>query len=123
MFAQLPAALPFIKDGRVRALGMASEKRSVLMPEIPSLSEETGLSLGDAISWSGLMAPAGTPLALREAIARSVTAAMRSADVQEKLRTQGTVGLGGTPQELASAILHDYERYGKVIRSLNIQLD
>jgi len=75
------------------------------------------------VSWSGLMAPAGTPLALREAIARKVTAAMRSPEVQERLRAQGTVGLGGTPQELATAIARDYERYGKVIRTLNIQLD
>lgn len=123
MFAQLPTALPFIKDGRVRALGMASEERSVLMPEMPTLAEETGLSLGDAISWSGLMAPAGTPLALREAIAKSVTAAMRAPEVQEKLKTQGTVGLGGTPQELAAAIHRDYERYGKTIRALNLKLD
>lgn len=123
MFAQLPTALPFIKDGRVRALGIASERRSELMPDMPTLAEETGLSFGDAVSWSGLMAPAGTPLALREAIARKVTAAMRSADVQERLRAQGTVGLGGTPQELAAAIARDYERYGKLIRTLNIQLD
>lgn len=123
MFAQLPTALPFIKDGRVRALGMASEKRSTLMPDMPTLAEVTGVSIGDAVSWSGLMAPAGTPLALREAIAKSVTAAMRSPDVQEKLGALGTVGLGGTPQELAAAIARDNERYGKVIRKLNIHLD
>lgn len=123
MFAQLPTALPFIKDGRLRALGVASEKRSELVPDMPTLAEETNLPFEDAISWSGLMAPAGTPLPLRERIARSVTAAMRSPDVQQKLRAQGTVGLGGTPQELAAAIAKDHERYGKVIRTLNVQLD
>lgn len=123
MFAQLPTALPFIKDGRVRAFGIASENRSILMPEMPTLAEETGVSIGEAVSWSGLLAPAGTPLALREAIAKRVTAAMQSPDVQERLKTLGTVGLGGTPDGLAAAIARDSQRYGKVIRTLNIQLD
>lgn len=123
MFCQLPAAMPFIKGNRVKALGIASEKRSPLYPELPTIREITGLSLGDAISWSGLMAPAGTPLELRQKIAVDVTRAMQSRDVQDKLALQGTVGLGGTPDALDKAIDADSLRYGAVIKTMNISLE
>ncbi|HYG45692.1 MAG TPA: tripartite tricarboxylate transporter substrate binding protein [Bordetella sp.] len=123
MFSQLPTALPFIEAGKVQALGMATEARSVLMPDMPTLKEATGLSFGDAISWSGLMAPADTPLALRQKIAQSVSRVMQSAEVQQKLAALGTVGLGGTPQELSQAISDDYQRYGEIVQRLDIRLD
>ena len=123
MIAQLPAALPFIRGGRVKALGVVAEQRSPLVPEMPTLKEATGLSFGDAVSWSGLMAPAGTPLALREKIARAVTRAMRSSQARELLARQGTVGLGGTPDNLSKAIAEDSRRYGQVIKALDIRLD
>ncbi|MBN9472937.1 MAG: tripartite tricarboxylate transporter substrate binding protein [Burkholderiales bacterium] len=123
MIAQLPAALPFIRGGRVKALGVVAEQRSPLVPEMPTLKETTGLSFGDAVSWSGLMAPAATPLALREKIARAVTQAMRSPQAQELLARQGTVGLGGTPDDLSKAIAEDSRRYGEVIKALDIRLD
>lgn len=123
MFAQLPSALGMIEAGKAQAIGIASDQRSPVVPNIPTLQEATGFSIGNAVSWSGLMAPAGTPLALREKIAAAVTQAMRSPDVQKKLAAMGTVGLGGTPQELAKVIEDDSNRYGKVIKSLNIKLD
>ncbi|HYG45611.1 MAG TPA: tripartite tricarboxylate transporter substrate-binding protein, partial [Bordetella sp.] len=83
----------------------------------------TGLSFGDAISWSGLMAPADTPLALRQKIAQSVSRVMQSAEVRQKLAALGTVGLGGTPQELSQAISEDYQRYGEIVQRLDIRLD
>ncbi|WP_124079699.1 Bug family tripartite tricarboxylate transporter substrate binding protein [Pigmentiphaga humi] len=123
MIAQLPTALPFIRGGRVKALGIVAEQRSPLAPDMPTLKETTGLSFGDAVSWSGLMAPAATPLALREKIARAVTKVMRSPEARETLAGQGTVGLGGTPAELAAAIAEDSRRYGGVIKALDIKLD
>ncbi|MGD9945453.1 MAG: Bug family tripartite tricarboxylate transporter substrate binding protein [Burkholderiaceae bacterium] len=123
MFAQLPAVLPMVRGGRLLNLGVAAEARTELAPEVPTLKEVTGKSLGDAVSWSGLMAPAKTPLALRQKIAADVTRAMQSPDMRQRLAQQGVVGLGGTPQALAAAIAADSERYGKVIRALNLSLD
>lgn len=123
MIAQLPAVLPFLKGGRIHAVAMVADRRSELAPDIPTLPEGAGFSLGDAVSWSGLMAPAGTPLALREKIAAAVTAAMRSPQVREKLAQQGTIGIGGSPDALRRAIQVDYERYGQVIREMKLQLD
>ncbi|MFW7346529.1 MAG: Bug family tripartite tricarboxylate transporter substrate binding protein [Pigmentiphaga sp.] len=122
-YNSVSAALPFIRGGRVKALGVVAEQRSPLVPEMPTLKEATGLSFGDAVSWSGLMAPAGTPLALREKIARAVTRAMRSSQARELLARQGTVGLGGTPDDLSKAIAEDSRRYGQVIKALDIRLD
>ena len=123
MFAQFPAAWPLIKANKVVALGIAAEERSVLIPDLPTLQEATGRSYGDAISWSGLMAPAGTPLPIREKIARDIKHLMQSTDLSEKLAQQGTVGIGSTPQELAAAIDRDYKRYGKAIEEMNISIN
>ncbi|WP_299450771.1 tripartite tricarboxylate transporter substrate binding protein [uncultured Pigmentiphaga sp.] len=123
MFAQLPSALSMIEAGKIQAVGMASEERSSLAPDIPTLKESAGVSIGDAVSWSGLMAPAGTPLEVREKIAAAVTQAMRSQEIQQKLAAMGMVGLGGTPEELAKAMKSDSDRYRKVIQTLDITLD
>jgi len=123
MFVQLPAALPFIESKRVTALAMASEKQSPLFPSLRTWVEETGLELGDAVSWSGLMAPAGTPLEIRQKIAQAVTEAMRAPAMQERLAKMGTEGRGGTPEELNAAIRQDADRYSAIIQALGLRLD
>ncbi|WP_341668774.1 Bug family tripartite tricarboxylate transporter substrate binding protein [Alcaligenes sp. SDU_A2] len=123
MFAQLPSALPFIQGKTVTLLGIAANQRSPLMPEAPTLSESTGEQYGDFISWSGLMAPAGTPLALREKIARDIQNVMNTTDLKQVLAGSGTVGIGSTPQELAATMRADYARYGHIISDLNLILD
>lgn len=123
MFAQLPSVMSFISNGRLRALGVASSERSKLVPEIPTIYEVSGMPKQEAVSWSGLMAPANTPLALREKIARDVTAALNSEDVIQKLRALGTEPLGGTPQQLETAIKKDSDRYGALIKKLNVSIE
>lgn len=122
MFAQLPAVLPFVKSGRVKVLAVAADERTPLLPDLPTLGEVGGPSIGDAISWSAVMAPAGTPLALREKIAAGIASAIQSPQVREKLAAQGLIGLGGTPQQLEQAWRQDYERYGAAVKAMNIQL-
>lgn len=122
MFAQLPAVLPFVKSGRVKVLAVAADARTPLLPDLPTLGEVGGPSIGDAISWSAVMAPAGTPLALREKIAAGIASAIQSPQVREKLAAQGLIGLGGTPQQLEQAWRQDYERYGAAVKAMHIQL-
>lgn len=123
MFAQLPSALPFIQGKTVTLLGMAAGQRSPLLPNAPTLTESTGEHYGDFVSWSGFMAPAGTPLAVREKIAHDIRQVMDSTDLKQVLAGSGTVGIGSTPQELSDAMRADYERYGRIITDLNLALD
>lgn len=123
MFAQLPSALPFIQGKTVTLLGMAAGQRSPLLRNAPTLTESTGEHYGDFVSWSGFMAPAGTPLAVREKIAHDIRQVMDSTDLKQVLAGSGTVGIGGTPQELSDAMRADYERYGRIIADLNLALD
>src|SRR5690606_25520474 len=105
------------------ALAIAAEKKSPLFPDLNTWVEETGLELGDAVSWSGLMAPAGTPLAIRQKIAQAVTDAMRAPAMRARLAKMGTEGRGGTPEELNVAIQQDAERYSAIIQTLGLRLD
>ena len=77
----------------------------------------------DFISWSGLMAPAGTPIAIREKIARDLKHVMDNTDLNSVLASSGTVGIGSTPQQLDAAIREDYERSGRIIADLKLALD
>lgn len=123
MFAQLPSALGFIQGKTVSLLGIAAQQRSPLLPDVPTLTESTGQDYGDFISWSGFMAPASTPIAIREKIARDIRHVMDTTDLKQALASSGTLGIGSTPQELATTIRNDYEHYGRIIADLKLVLD
>ena len=123
MVAQVPAALPHIKAGKLRALGVASSAPLAALPEVPTLASAAGLPGFEAVSWYALMAPAGTP---REVIAKihgDVAKALQMADVRERLAGMGAEPSGESPAELAARIKAEYERWGEVVRKANIRAD
>lgn len=123
MFAQMPAALPLVSSGKLRALGVASSKRSSFMPDVPTILEQTGVAGFEAVSWSALMAPAKTPEEIRSFIAAEVARALKTPEVQERLRGQGAEPVGSTPAELASTMKAEYTRYGEIIRKAGIKAE
>jgi tripartite-type tricarboxylate transporter receptor subunit TctC len=123
MVAQVPAALPHIKGGKLRALGVASSAPLAALPEVPTLASAAGLPGFEAVSWYALMAPAGTP---REVIAKihgDVAKALQMADVRERLAGMGAEPSGESPAELAARIKAEYDRWGAVVRKANIKAD
>ena len=123
MLAQVPAALPHIKAGKLRALGVASSAPLAALPEVPTLASAAGLPGFEAVSWYALMAPAGTP---REVIAKihgDVAKALQMADVRERLAGMGAEPSGESPAELAARIKAEYDRWGAVVRKANIKAD
>ena len=120
MFAQLSSALPHIQSSKLRALGVASLKRSRVLPAVPTIAEQ-GLPRFEAVSWYALMAPAGTP---EEVIARLNIETARlfaRADVRERLGAQGMELAVGRPQDLAATIQSESARWAEVIRTRNIK--
>jgi tripartite-type tricarboxylate transporter receptor subunit TctC len=100
MFAPAAPVMPHVKAGKLKALAWAASKRSDVAPDLPTVAE-VGLPELDASIWFGLMAPAGTPVAITEKLGRGLNDALKSPDVLSNLRKQGYEPLGGTPQDFS----------------------
>jgi tripartite-type tricarboxylate transporter receptor subunit TctC len=119
MFSDLIAVLPHIKSGTLRAIAVGSSKRVSLLPDVKTVAEQ-GFPGFDATSWGGMLAPAGTP---KEVVARlnaELKKALADKEVQEKLEGVGTFAAFQTPEQMATRMRQDYERWGKVIKDNNI---
>ena len=121
--AQLPTAAPLVKAGKLKALGVASAKRSPLLPEVPTVNEALGTTGFEAVSWYALVGPAGMPADVTARISAEIAKAVRSPDIVEKMSGMGAEAVGSTPAELLAVMKQDYNRYGVVIRKLGIKAD
>jgi tripartite-type tricarboxylate transporter receptor subunit TctC len=121
MFAQVSTAKPLIDSGQLRALGVASAKRSAALPDVPTIIE-TGMPGFEAVSWYALMAPAGTPDAIIAKLRDGTIAAINAPEAKAALEAQGAQPVGNTPAELAAVIAADTARWAKVIRDAGIKL-
>lgn len=122
MFAQLSSALPHIKSGKLRVLGVASPARSGLLPEVPTVAEQ-GLANFEAVSWYALMVPAGTPTDVISKLAAETRRVLAQPETREKLVALGLQVGGGTPAQLAMTIDNESRRWADVIRRQNIKAD
>lgn len=111
-----------IKAGKLRALAVTGDKRVSALPDVPALNEQV-LPGFNAISWLGLLAPAGTPPALVEKISSDVRAIMAEDAVKARFINLGGVPHANTPAEFVKMIADDRQRYAKIIRSKKISAD
>ncbi len=114
MFAPAPPALPQIKSGKLRALGVTSLQRSELFPEIPAISE-SGLPGYDAVGWFGLLAPPATPKPVVDKINAEVRRILKMTDVKERLASIGAEPADTSPQQFAEFINADTAKWAKVV--------
>jgi tripartite-type tricarboxylate transporter receptor subunit TctC len=121
LFVDVGLAVPFIKDGKLRALAITSSKRSPILPEVPTVAE-AGVPGYDARTWYGLFAPAGTPQAIVDRLATTTNKALESDDLRAKLATQGLEAGGGTPAQFASFMRSESSKWERVIREANIKV-
>jgi tripartite-type tricarboxylate transporter receptor subunit TctC len=120
MFGSLSAVLPFVKSGKLRAIGLASLKRSAAMPELPTVAEQ-GLPGFEAISWYALMAPAGMPKAIVERLNAETARVLAKPEMKEKFAGLGLEPGTGKPQDIAANIQSESARWAAVIRKRNIK--
>ena len=115
-------AMPYIKAGKMRAIGIGSAQRSPLLPEVPTYSEEglTGFVSG---VWFGIAAPANTPKDIVARLSAEVKAAIAKPDVADKLRRLGTDPEYLPGPEFGALATRDFEQWGKVMQDNNIKLD
>ena len=120
-FASLPAVTPFVKGGKLRMLGIAQERRSPLIPDVPPVGD-TVKGFG-AMSWYGLLAPAGTARDIINRLNAEVHKALASADVRERMNGQGAEAVVNTPEQFATLIRDELPRWAAVVKSSGAQVD
>ena len=108
-----------IKAGKLRALGVTSDKRVPALADVPTLSE-SGLPGFNSISWIGILAPAATPRELVDKISADIREAVAREDVNDKLVQLGAVPLTNSPAQFAAMIDKDRKRYGQIIKERKI---
>jgi tripartite-type tricarboxylate transporter receptor subunit TctC len=120
MFPNIATSLPYVKTGRMRALGVGSKQRSAIAPEIPTV-DESGLPGYEMSSWFGLLAPAGTPAAVITRLQQEIARIFKQPEVREKLFAQGVEPVGGTPQEFTAFLNNEFTQWAKVIKSSGLK--
>ena len=121
VFSVVPAALPFIKGGKVRALGVTSAKRTALAPELPTIGESVpGF---EVIGWYGLLAPKGTPENIVARVHMATIAALKSADLRDRFSALGADLLGTTPAEFAAFMRTEIRKWGKAVKDSGARVE
>jgi tripartite-type tricarboxylate transporter receptor subunit TctC len=120
LFASPIAVTAAIENGKLRALATTGETRLAALPSVPSFTE-LGLPQLVAYSWASLLAPAGTPDAIIVRLNAAVQAALHQPAFRRKMEELGMVAAGGPPERLASFLVGERERWGKVIEHANIK--
>ena len=116
------AALPYIKAGRLRALGISSRERSPLLPDVPTIYEQ-GYPDVVVTGWFGLVVRAQTPRPVIERLNAEFDLALNMPDVREKLIAAGMRPVGGPPEKFTTHIRSETERWAKVIKSRGIKVE
>ena len=118
-FDTITPVLAHIKAGKLRALAVTTAKRSAALPNVPTL-DEAGLKGYDFSSWSGVLAPAGTPQDIVQKLNRQIASALDTPSVREKLMNFGYTPMSSSSQELQDTIVQDLASYKRMIKDLNI---
>jgi tripartite-type tricarboxylate transporter receptor subunit TctC len=119
----LPSSLGHIRDGRLKALAVTTERRSPALPEVPT-TREAGFPQVDAVAWFGIQAPArGTPRPVIERLAAEIQAVVRDPAVRAKIEEQGAEPIGDTPEQFEAYIRREIARWGEVVRRADVTVD
>jgi tripartite-type tricarboxylate transporter receptor subunit TctC len=117
----LSAAIGYVQQGRLRALGVTSRKRSSQLPDVPAIAET--LPGFENLGWFGLMAPAGTPAAVIEKVYRDTAKTLEGADLRKRFEDIGMAPVGNAPADFAKAIRVEAALWVKVIRERKLEVN
>jgi tripartite-type tricarboxylate transporter receptor subunit TctC len=121
-FDQLSSALPLIKSGKIRALGVTTSTRSSIAPDLPTIAE-SGLPNFEASTTTGILFPAKTPQAVIEKFNAALVKTLQQPEVQKNLQSLGADVAAGTPQDFASTMSNETAKWTKVVQDANIKVD
>ena len=122
MFDFLSSALPHIKDGKLRALGVTSTKRSPLLPYLPAIAE-AGVPGYEVYTSFGVLAPAGTPPAVLGRLHDAIVKVLRSEQMKEVLAGLGAQPIGDTPEQFSATLKKEVEKWAPVVKASGARVD
>ena len=119
-FSTVLSAMPHVKSGKIRALGVTTSKRVQVVPDVPTIAE-SGLPGFEASQWFGILAPARTPRPVIERLYQAISRSSGNAEVKEKLAMQGVEVVNKTAEEFAAVIKRETVQWAKVIKAAGIK--
>ena len=122
MFADGPSALPFIKAGKIKALGVGNPEPSKFFPGVPTISA-SGLPGYEAYSWTGVVAPKGTPDAIVQRVNQDMVKVLTDPKTVESLMAAGAEPVPGTSKDFEVLLANEIKKWGNIIRDANIKVD
>ena len=122
MFDNMPSSLPLVREGKLRALGVTSAKRSPAAPDIPTLAE-AGLPGFEAVSWFAMFAPANTPAPVVNKLQAEISKIVKSPEITKRLLDLGLEPSGSTPAELAAYQKSEIAKWSKVVKDSGAKVE
>ena len=122
MFDQPVSSMPMVQAGKLRVLGITSAQRFPTLKDIPTVAEQ-GLPGFEAISWSGVCAPGGTPRAIVDRLYAEVVRVLKVPDIRERLLRDGIEPVGSTPDEFLAHTRREAQKWSKVVRDANVKVE
>ncbi|HVO87865.1 MAG TPA: tripartite tricarboxylate transporter substrate-binding protein, partial [Casimicrobiaceae bacterium] len=119
-FATIPSAVGHIQAGQLKAFAVTSSKRSATLPDVPTMIE-AGVPGYTALTWNGILAPAGTPPEIIARLNEAIVKAMRSPEMKAALAKIGQDPAWSTPAEFATFLREETDKWSKVIKASGIQ--
>jgi tripartite-type tricarboxylate transporter receptor subunit TctC len=120
MMPNLLTALPYLKTGKLRALGVTSAKRASAVPDVPAIAE-AGVPGYEAVQWYGVLAPAGTPKEIVVRLSTEIARVMQLPEIRDRLATEGAEAVGNSPDQFAAFIKSEVAKWTKVIHNAGIK--
>lgn len=120
LFTATGAALPMVKAGRLRMLGVTSRQRSALLPDVPTIAEQ-GLPGYDYLGWYGVLTTARIPKDVLGKLHAEMARAVKSPEVVERFAQFGYEPLGNTPEEFTALVMSEMAKWGKLLKSIGVQ--
>ena len=118
----LNSALPYIRDGRLRAIAVTTTRRSSSLPDVPTVAEQ-GFAGYESSAWFAVAAPAKTPESIVERLSREIDAALKSPDLSARIRDLGAEPIGGSPAEITAFSAAEREKWTKLIERAQVKVD
>ena len=121
-FPGAPSGLPFIKSGRVRALGVTGAKRAAVLPDVPTIAE-AGVPGYEHVLWGMLLAPAATPKDVLSRLNRDAVRALESAELRERFAGMGVEPVSTTPEQASVYLKSETAKYAKVVKAIGLRIE
>ena len=122
LFDTLSVGMPFVKAGRIKALGVTSSKRAAVLPDVPTIAE-AGVAGYNADLWFGVWGPAKLPRDITDRLAADTAKLLAQPDVRERLLAQGMDPIGSTPAQFAGFVHREFDQWGKVVHAAGVKIE